>query len=129
MPVLHVVLTEMPTKKDGLVCFGMRGGEIDQAAVEVFHLDAQRLELFDGRSHVAGRVLELVLQLPHTLRVEAASVSRDAAVDKLEPTPYMEKPLAGVDKTLNERSNDGERRVCLVLSEEPHVGMLNSAFA
>ena len=123
MPVLHAGLAQLPTEENGLVAFRMPGGKVDQAAVEVFHLDAQGLELADGGGDLPGSVRNLLLQLSHPFRIEPAAVAGHPGLDAFEARARVDEPAARPHEGLGQRADDRQRRVGLVLGEELHPRM------
>ena len=128
MPVGHFALAEPPAEEHG-VAAGMPGGEVDQALVEVLHLHADLLQLADNGCKVGRGLGGAFLQLADALGVQAAPVSRDRALDLLEPTGNVDEAFPGLDEPFDERPDDLQGVVRLFLCEDPHRGMLNSAVA
>jgi hypothetical protein len=129
VPMLHAGLAELPAEQHRLLGLRMVRREVHQAAVEILHLHTQGLELGDEARDLAGGVGDLLLELTNTLRVETATVAGNPHLDTLEPLAHMKEPATRLNELLEQRTNDLEGRVRLVLSEELHPGMLNSADA
>jgi hypothetical protein len=129
MPVGYLFLSEAPAKKHGVSFFGVLGGEVDETRVEILDLNAGRLELGDEARDVGRSLRSPLLELADAIRVETAAVARDASLDVLEPSGHVHEALAGLDEALDQGPDRLERRVRLILREELHPAMLNSAVA
>ena len=103
--------------------------KVDQPPVEILHLHPGRLELTHEERDLGADLRSLLLELPHQLRIETAAVPGHATFDLPEPAGYMHEALPSGYKPLDERPHDLERVVGLLLGEDPHRAMLNSALA
>jgi len=129
VPVLDSVLAQVPAKEHGLVTLRVPGGKVDQPLVEILHLDACRLELTHEERNLGADLCGLLLELAHPFRIEAAAVPGHPAFDLLEPAGHMDESLASGYEPFDQRPHDLERVVGLLLGEDPHRAMLNSAVA
>jgi hypothetical protein len=129
VPVLDAVLAEVPAEEHGLVTLRVVSRKVDQALVEILHLHARRLQLTHEDRDLGADLRTLLLKLPHPFRIETAAVSGHSAFDFLETAGYMDETSASAYEPLDERPHDLERVVGLLLREDPHRAMLNSAVA
>jgi hypothetical protein len=129
VPVLDAVLAEAPAKEHGLVTLRVVGRKVDQPPVEILHLDARRLHLIHEDRDLGADLRSLLLEFPHPFRIETAAVPGHSAFDLLEAAGYMDEASASAYEPLDQRSHDLERVVGLLLREDPHRAMLNSAVA
>jgi cobalamin transport system substrate-binding protein len=129
VPVRHVVLPELPTQEHDVLLFGVASGEIDQSAVQILDLDAKRFELGESGGHIRCGLFGICVQVSHAFGIEATPVSRYSPTHALEALAHVNEAPVGADEPLDERPDDRQRLVRFLLGEEPHAGMLNSAFA
>ena len=129
MPVRHFVLAELPTEEHWVFLLRVLSGKIDQPAVQILDLDAQRFELDDSGGHIGRSLLGLRMKVSHPLRIEAATVPGHSPTDAFEAFAHVDKAPAGADKPFDDGPNDRKRLVRFLFSEELHAGMMNSAFA
>lgn len=111
----------MPAKEDEIAAFRMVGRKIDEAAVEVFHLDTGRLELGDEQSDLVCDLLDRALGLLHASRVEATAVPRHLPPEPGEALPVRDEAPAGRDEPFDEGLDHSQSLVRLLLTEEPHT--------
>lgn len=98
----------------------MDGGEVDQAAVEVFHLDAEGVELGDE----VGEAPLGFLPRPHRAlegaRIQVA-VSGHSGLQRREALRPGESVPPRVDEALDERPDHRQGLVRLLLCEQAHL--------
>ena len=129
MPIRHFVLAELPTEEHGVFLLRVLSGKIDQPAVRILDLDAQRFEFDGGGFHIGRSLRGLCMKVSHSFRIETAAVSSDSPTDALDASAHVYEAPAGAYEAFDNRPDDGERLVRFLFSEEPHAGMMNSAFA
>jgi len=129
VPVLDAVLAEVPAEEHGLVTLRVVRWKVDQPLVEILHLHAGRLELTHEERDLGADLRSPILELAHPLRIETAAVPGHSAFDLLEPAGHMDEAPASSYEALDQRPHDLERVVGLLLGEDPHRAMLNSALA
>jgi hypothetical protein len=127
VPVADVFLPEVPAEEHSLVALRVARGKVDQALVEILHLDAGGLELTYEDRELGADLRSLPLELAHPFRIETSAVPGHSAFDLLEAAGHMTEAPASRYEPLDERAHDLERVVGLFLREDPHRAMLNSA--
>ena len=121
MPEGHPVLPEMPAEQHEIAAFGVTGREVDEPAVEVLHLHAGRLELGNEKPDLVRDLLDGALDLLRANRIEAAAVPRHLSLEPAEAFPVGDEAAARGDEPFDERRNDAQRLVRLLLAEELHT--------
>ena len=111
----------MPTEQHQIARFGVPGGEVDEAAVEILHLHAGRLELRDDEPDLVCDLLDVPVRLLYVPGIEASAVPRDLAPDLREPLSAGNESPARGDQPFYERRDDAEGIVRFLLAEEAHT--------
>lgn len=117
----HALLAEMPTEEDELTAFRMTRGKVDEAAVEVLHLNPRLLELGDDEADLVRDLLGSALGLLHVLRIETAAVPRHLAAHLREPLALDDELLARRHEPPYKRRDHGQGLVRFLLAEEAHT--------
>ena len=121
MPEGHPVLAEMPAEQHEIAAFGVSGREVDEPAVEVLHLYAGRLELGNEKPDLVRDLLDGALDLLRANRIEPAAVPGHLSFEPGEALPVGDKAASRGDEPFDERRNDAQGVVRLLLAEEPHA--------
>jgi hypothetical protein len=129
VPVVDADLAEVPAEEYGLLAVRVVRRKVDQSLVEILDLHAGRLELTHEDRDLGARLRSLLLELPYPFRIETATVPGHSAFDMLEPAGHVHEAPTSSYEPLDQRPYDLERVVGLLLGEDPHRAMLNSAVA
>ena len=120
MPEGDPILAEMPAKQHEIAVFGVPRGKVDEPAVEILHLHAFRLEVGDEQPDLVRDLLDGILSLLQPGWIEASPVPRHLAPKPREPPSLGHEPPSCRDEAFDERRDDPEGIVRLLLAEEPH---------
>ena len=121
MPEGHPVLSKMPAEQHEITAFGVARREVDEPAVEVLHLHAGRLELGNEKPDLVRDLVDGALDLLRANRIEPAAVPRHLSLEPGEALPVGDEAAARGDEPFDERRNDAQRLVRLLLAEELHT--------
>jgi len=121
VPESHPILSEMPAEQHEIVAFGMAGREVDEPAVEVLHLHADRFELGNEKPDLVRDVFDGALDLLRACRIEPAAVPGHLSLEAGEALPLGNEVATRCDEPFDEWRNDAQRVVRLLLAEEPHT--------
>ncbi len=121
MPEGHPVLPEMPAEQNEIAAFGVSGREVDEPAVEVLHLHAGRFELRNEKPDLLRDLLDGALDLLRANRIEPAAVPGHLSFEPGKALPVGDEAATRGDESFDERRNDAQGVVRLLLAEEPHT--------
>ena len=99
----------------------MVGGEVDEPAVEVLHLHAGGLEVGDQQRDLLRDLVDGILRLLDACGIETATVAGDLVPKLGEALSVGDETPARGDEPLDERRDDAEGFIRLLLAEEPHT--------
>ena len=100
---------------------GWRAGKSTSPRSRSFHLHAGRLELSNEKPDLVRNRLDGALDLLHASRIRPAAVPGDLSLELSEAASVCDEASARSDEPFDERRNDAQRIVRLLLAEEPHT--------
>ena len=112
-----LVLAQVPAKEDHVTRNRMDGREVDESSVEVFHLNAEPVELGDELGEAPLGLLLRPHRTTHGARIEAAAVSRHLGLQRRDTLRGGELVPPRGDESLDQRPHDRQRLVRLLLCE------------